>query len=68
MEHLLLRFAPGRRPGPLARLRAALALRRQRLRLRDLSDHMLDDIGIGRDDAEREAARPVWDVPRHWRS
>lgn len=68
MEHLLPRTAPRRRPGLVARIRAALALRRQRHRLPDLGDHLLDDIGITREMAERESSRPVWDVPHSWRS
>ncbi len=34
--------------------------RRQRLALRELSDHVLKDIGLNRSDAEREAAKPFW--------
>jgi uncharacterized protein YjiS (DUF1127 family) len=26
----------------------------------------LCDIGITADDAQAEAGKPVWDVPRHW--
>lgn len=66
MDHALSRPAV-RRPGPLARLRVQMAHARHRRRLRDLSDHILDDIGISRDEAEREASRPVWDVPKGWR-
>jgi uncharacterized protein YjiS (DUF1127 family) len=40
-----------------------MEIRRQRLRLGDLSDHMLRDIGITRDQAMREADRPFWDPP-----
>lgn len=43
------------------------ALRRQRLRLRDLDDRLLADIGLTRDEAQEEARRPLWDVPTHWR-
>ena len=49
-----------------ASLRAALALEvwierhRQRHALRELSDHMLKDIGIGRCEAEREGRKPFW--------
>lgn len=39
-----------------------LEVRRQRRDLLRLSDAMLRDIGISRADAEREAARPFWDV------
>ncbi|WP_126976066.1 DUF1127 domain-containing protein [Frigidibacter oleivorans] len=48
----------------LARMRAA---RRQRRHLLMLDPHLLADIGLDRASAEREAARPAWDVPRHWR-
>ncbi|WP_413877297.1 DUF1127 domain-containing protein [Albidovulum sp.] len=68
MEHSLFRPAGRHRPGLVARLRAALALRRHRARLGDLGDHLLDDIGLSRHEAEREASRPVWDVPHNWRS
>ena len=36
-------------------------LARQRRRLGQLSDHMLQDIGVSRADALREADRPFWD-------
>lgn len=68
MEHALICPAPPRRPGLIMRLRAALAARRHRRHLRDLPDHLLCDIGISRAAAEREASRPVWDVPAGWRS
>ncbi len=32
----------------------------QRRALLDLSDHLLDDIGITREEAEREARKPFW--------
>jgi uncharacterized protein YjiS (DUF1127 family) len=35
--------------------------RRERLRLRELSDAQLRDLGLTRDDAEREALRWPWD-------
>jgi len=35
-------------------------LYRSRQHLRDLDDHMLRDIGISPEDAEREARRPFW--------
>lgn len=44
-----------------------IALRRQRQRLARLDDHMLRDIGLTREQAQAEAAEPVWDVPAHWR-
>lgn len=66
MDHALPRSSSGR-PGLFARLRFQLTYIRHRNRLRDLDDHILDDIGIDRAAAEREASRPVWDVPRGWR-
>ena len=44
--------------GLLAMLRA----RRTRKMLRDMDQHLLADIGIGRGDALMEAARPMWDL------
>ena len=66
MDHALP-HRPARRKGLLSRLGQQVTHVRQRRRLRDLSDHILDDIGISREAAEREASRPVWDVPRTWR-
>lgn len=66
MEHALPRPAR-RRAGPFARLAGLFAARRQRVRLADLDDHLLDDIGISRATAEYEASRPVWDAPERWR-
>lgn len=48
---------------PLKWLVRAFATRHQRSRLNQLDDHMLDDIGVGRDRAEAEAKRPFWDLP-----
>ncbi|MFZ5710715.1 MAG: DUF1127 domain-containing protein [Pseudomonadota bacterium] len=45
----------------------ALSAARQRRRLGQLDDHLLNDIGLDRPTAEAEAARPLWDVPSHWR-
>lgn len=66
MDHTLPR-SPAGRPGLFARLRFQMSHLRHRRSLRDLSDHLLDDIGITRAAAEREASRPVWDVPKGWR-
>lgn len=50
--------------GDLARARRCAALwarrRQQRLRLKDLDDHVLKDIGVGRAEAVREARKPFW--------
>ena len=54
------------RPGFFTRLRTALALRRQRKQLAEMDEIMLSDIGLSRDQALAEAARPLWDAPAHW--
>lgn len=65
--------AIGRRPraGLLARAWAGLlalrALRRQRCALTRLDADLLRDLGLSAAQAEAEAQRPIWDVPRHWR-
>jgi uncharacterized protein YjiS (DUF1127 family) len=56
------------RAGVLQRFRDAWALARQRRALDALEDHLLDDIGLTRADVAREIARPMWDVPGHWRA
>ena len=43
-----------------------LALYRQRRDLSRLDHDALCDLGISREDALREARRPIWDVPGHW--
>ena len=48
-------------------VRQARHLVRQRRALGALDAHMLADIGLSREEARREAARPFWDAPRHWR-
>lgn len=45
-----------------------LVLRRQRHRLALLDERMLRDIGISGADARKEAARPMWNPPLHWRN
>ncbi|HLQ18739.1 MAG TPA: DUF1127 domain-containing protein [Tabrizicola sp.] len=57
-------FSPARL---LQRLNAAAAQKQSRRALGKLEDHILRDIGLTRAEAEAEAARPVWDVPLHWR-
>jgi len=39
---------------------------RQRQALLKLDPSALDDIGLSRDEAMAEAARPIWDVPHIW--
>ncbi|MBK6467589.1 MAG: DUF1127 domain-containing protein [Rhodobacter sp.] len=45
----------------------AVKLRRQRARLLMLDEHLLRDIGVTPDEAQVEAARPIWDAPARWR-
>ncbi|MDH2328243.1 DUF1127 domain-containing protein [Cereibacter sp. SYSU M97828] len=60
------------RPAPVSGLRGlwrrlflAHQARRQRIKLSQLDDARLADIGLTRDQAAAEAAR--WDVPTNWR-
>lgn len=64
-----LAFAPARIRGAfgLATLFKLDALARQRRALSKLDDAALADMGLTRDEAAQEAARPVWDIPAHWR-
>jgi len=48
---------------PLEWIATAVATHRQRLLLSELDAHMLDDIGIDRAIARKEAERPFWDLP-----
>ncbi|WP_138467908.1 DUF1127 domain-containing protein [Poseidonocella sp. HB161398] len=43
------------------------ALQRQRRHLRQLDAHLLEDVGISRDEAFDEGRRPLWDVPDWWK-
>lgn len=52
--------------GLWAAIARMIALHRQRRQLAELDAHLLDDIGVSREDALTEAARPVWDAPAHW--
>lgn len=47
---------------PLRWLLRAFATRHQRLRLDELDDHLLRDIGVDRRTAYYEAHRPFWDM------
>jgi len=62
------RSAPvrGKRLGVLKWVGAAFTAQRSRIDLRNLDEHMLDDIGVTRDQANIEADRPIWNVPAHW--
>lgn len=44
-----------------------LAISRQRRQLRDLDDHLLEDIGITRAEAIAESRQTLWNAPDHWR-
>jgi uncharacterized protein YjiS (DUF1127 family) len=59
------RFWPRAR-NPFRWIMARRELARQRHALRHLDPKILDDIGITREQALREADRPTWDVPAHW--
>lgn len=57
--------SPRRHPvNPLKRLYAILnnwqERAEQRCRLADIEDRLLDDVGMTRADADREAAKPFW--------
>lgn len=41
---------------------------RERQQLLRLDATQLDDIGLNRDQAAAEAARPIWDAPATWRN
>ena len=43
-----------------------LSLSRQRRALAQLDDRALEDIGVTRAEAEKEAKNGFWDVPDHW--
>ena len=41
----------------------AIATHRQRIKLEELDAHLLEDIGLDRAAALREAHRPFWELP-----
>lgn len=43
-----------------------IALWRSRRALRALSPEQLRDVGISAQQAQAEAARPIWDAPESW--
>ena len=59
-------------PSALARMVASIVrihlIWQQRQQLATMDASLLDDIGLNRDEALAEAARPIWDVPRAWRN
>ncbi len=56
-------LSPGLSPG-LSFVRQALGVIRQRRQLATLSNKQLADIGITREQALIEAARPFWELPK----
>lgn len=53
--------------GVLSYLLGLYALRRQRRALAALDAYRLADLGLSEEQAQAEAARPLWDAPSHWR-
>ncbi len=51
----------------LARVLQLAAFSRSRAGLANLDDHLLRDIGLTREEALAERARPLWDAPPHWK-
>lgn len=67
MIRVLALIRPLARPrGWLATVLRARALRRSRRALGFLDPRLMRDAGIDVEAAQREAARPFWDVPEHW--
>ncbi|WGW02202.1 DUF1127 domain-containing protein [Tropicibacter oceani] len=52
---------------PLAAILRWQAVARQRRALARLDDAALRDVGLSREEARQEAARPFWDAPENWR-
>ncbi|WP_298907810.1 DUF1127 domain-containing protein [uncultured Aliiroseovarius sp.] len=50
----------------LAWVATVIQTRRERVALSQLDAHRLNDLGLTADEAQREASRPIWDVPSHW--
>jgi uncharacterized protein YjiS (DUF1127 family) len=55
-----------RGPGFLGWISLARAARRQRRALAELPPERLRDLGISAEAAQREAEKPIWNVPAHW--
>ncbi len=54
-------------PFLFAVLSTAIAARKQRKVLKSLETAQLNDLGITYKQALREARKPIWDVPKHWK-
>jgi len=65
---LYTRSAPRRTVvfGRTPRLASLIDLWRSRQALAKLDAHALQDIGISAKEAQNEAQKPVWDVPKNW--
>ncbi len=55
------------RPARRFSLMTYIGLYRQRRALAALDENQLKDIGISAEEAHKEANRPIWDAPTHWR-
>lgn len=61
------RAGRSKRPNSLfSRVLTLLSIHRERNKLTALDDHMLKDIGLTREDAQKESKRPIWDAPDRW--
>ncbi|MEL6171604.1 MAG: hypothetical protein AAFV87_10680 [Pseudomonadota bacterium] len=67
MAHTDLSSAGFRRRAIRPSLLSMIALWRSRRALERLDATALRDIGLEREAAEKEAKRPIWDVPANWR-
>lgn len=67
MAHTDLSSAGFRRRASRPSLLSILTLWRSRRALDRLDAAALRDIGLDREAAEKEAKRPIWDVPANWR-
>jgi uncharacterized protein YjiS (DUF1127 family) len=59
--------AAPRSPSLRQQLALRLMLGRSRQALKTLDQSALNDIGLSKEDAAREAKRSFWDVPSSWR-
>ena len=55
-----------RKVGVFGVLLRAHAIWRERQQLASLDAHLLNDIGVTKEQADAEAERPVWDAPARW--
>ena len=54
-----------RAKGFWARVWTAFSVYHERQELAHMTDHMLADIGLTREEAEKEASKPIWQLPTH---